>query len=69
MARVHRAREADLLKAMGVAELVNPEYEASLQFLRRVLVASGGEEADFKKILPVIEEKDEFIAFDPDEEV
>ncbi|MEK7353733.1 MAG: cation:proton antiporter, partial [Chloroflexota bacterium] len=29
VARVHRTREADLLKGMGVTELVNPEYEAS----------------------------------------
>ena len=67
VARVHRAREADLLKAMGVAELVNPEYEASLQFLRRVLAASGWGEADFKQILPMVEKNREFVEFSPDD--
>ena len=69
VARVHRTREADLLKAMGVVELVNPEYEASLQFLKRVLATSGWKEADFKQILPIAEEKPEFVEFNPDEEV
>jgi len=31
LARVHRTKEADLLKSLGVAELVSPEYEASLR--------------------------------------
>ncbi len=69
VARVHRTREADLLKAMGVVELVNPEYEASLQFLRRVLATSGLREADFKKIMPVTEGKHEFVEFSEDREV
>ena len=69
VARVHRAREANLLKAMGVAELVNPEYEASLQFLRRVLAVSGWGEADLKQILPMVEKKGEFVEFSPDEEL
>jgi len=69
VARVHRAREADLLKAMGTVELVNPEYEASLQFLRRVLAASGWGEADIKQILPIVEKEGELVEFGPDEEV
>ena len=69
VARVHRTREADLLKAMGVEELVNPEYEASIQFLRRVLATSGWRETDFEQILPTVEKKHEFVEFDPDEEV
>ncbi len=66
VARVHRAREADLLKAMGTVELVNPEYEASLQFLRRVLAASGWGEADIKQILPIVEKEGELVEFSPD---
>ena len=58
-----------MLKAMGVAELVNPEYEASLQFLRRVLAVSGWGEADLKQILPMVEKKGEFVEFSPDEEL
>ena len=40
VARVDRARDAMLLKTMGVIQLVNPEYEASLEFLRRILTKS-----------------------------
>ena len=65
VARVHRTREAELLKAMGVAELVNPEYEASLQFLKRVLETSGSKEADLKKILSVAGRKGKYIEFEP----
>ncbi|MFC1987827.1 cation:proton antiporter [Chloroflexota bacterium] len=67
VARVHRAREADLLKAMGEVELVNPEYEAGLQFLRRVLSVSGLKEADSKQILSIAEKERELIEFSPDE--
>jgi len=69
VARVHRVREVDLLKTMGTVELVNPEYEASLQFIRRVLSASGWGEANIKQILPVLEKEVELIEFSPDEEV
>lgn len=50
VARVHRSREADLLKKLGVVELVNPEFEASVEFLRRVLSAEGWTEADIERI-------------------
>ncbi|MBI2288311.1 MAG: cation:proton antiporter [Chloroflexi bacterium] len=69
LARVHRTREADLLKAMGVIELINPEYEASLQFLRRVLATSGWEESEVKEILPIVEKEGDLVEFNPDEEV
>ncbi|MBI2850160.1 MAG: cation:proton antiporter [Chloroflexi bacterium] len=67
VARVHRAREADMLKDMGVTELVNPEYEASLQFLKRVLETTGKKESEFEKIVSTAEEKGEFIQFDLEE--
>lgn len=60
VARVHRRQEAERLKSMGVEELVNPEYEASLQFLRRVLETTGLKEADVKRILPAAEKEGEF---------
>jgi len=43
VARVDRAQDARLLKTMGVIQLVNPEYEASLEFLRRILTKSVDE--------------------------
>jgi len=43
VARVDRARDARLLRTMGVIQLVNPEYEASLEFLRRILTKSVDE--------------------------
>jgi CPA2 family monovalent cation:H+ antiporter-2 len=63
VARVHRTREAELLKGMGVTELVSPEYEASLEFLRRALSASGWKKADVKRILPIVEQDQEITEF------
>jgi len=68
VARVHRAREAELLKTMGVVELISPEYEASLEFLERILAASGWRKADIKRTLPIVQQDEEFVEFSPDEE-
>ena len=58
VARVHRTREADLLKSMGVDELISPEYEASLEFIERILSVSGWNRREILRA--VIEaEKDE----------
>jgi len=69
VARVHRAREAELLKSMGVTELISPEYEASLEFMRRILAASGWRRADIKQTLPIVQEDQEFVEFTPEEEI
>lgn len=69
IARVHRAREAEMLKKIGVVELINPEYEASLEFLRRTLFASGLKKADIKQTLPIIQQDQEVVEFSADEEV
>jgi len=69
IARVHRTREAELLKNIGVTELISPEYEASLEFLRRTLVASGRKKAEIKQTLPIIQQDSEFVEFSADEEV
>ncbi len=68
VARVHRKREAELLKSLGVVELISPEYEASLEFLRRVLSLSGWRKADIKRTLPIVQQDQEFVEFSPDEE-
>jgi len=69
IARVHRAREADILKKMGITELISPEYEASLEFIKRTLTAYGLKEADIKQALPIIEQDSEVVEFSTDEEV
>jgi CPA2 family monovalent cation:H+ antiporter-2 len=68
VARVHRAREAELLKTMGVVELISPEYEASLEFVRRVLAVSGWRGADIKRTLPIVQQDEKIVEFSPDEE-
>jgi CPA2 family monovalent cation:H+ antiporter-2 len=69
VARVHRAREAELLKSLGVTELISPEYEASLEFLRRILSVSGWKKADIKRTLSIVQEDQEIAEFSSDEEV
>jgi len=68
VARVHRAREAELLKKMGVEELISPEYEASLEFLRRILSLTGQRKADIKQTLSIVEKDQEITEFIPDGE-
>jgi len=41
VARVHRQEDVDHIKRLGVVELVSPEYEASVELVRRVLSAEG----------------------------
>jgi len=69
IARVHRAREAEMLKKMGIIELISPEYEASLEFIRRTLTAYGLKKAAIKQALPIIEQNREVVEFSTDEEV
>ena len=68
VARVHRTREAEILKSLGVTELISPEYEASLEFLRRVLSVSGWRKADIQRTLPIVQQDQEFVEFSPNEE-
>ncbi|MEE8194662.1 MAG: NAD-binding protein, partial [Dehalococcoidales bacterium] len=69
VARVHRTREAKLLKSLGVAELVSPEYEASFRFLKRLLNIFGLEKADRKQVLAKMRQDEEITEFSPDDEV
>lgn len=66
IARVHRAKDANILAEMGVKELINPEYEASLKFMERILVDSGWRKTAIRQTLPALERDDEFFEFDPD---
>ncbi|MFC2022549.1 cation:proton antiporter [Chloroflexota bacterium] len=68
VARVHRTREADLLKTLGEVELINPEYEASLEFLRRILTTTDLKEADVDRTLKKLEQSEEITEFNRDVE-
>jgi len=52
MARVERAGDAKALRELGVMQLVNPEHEASLEFVRRILIKSADEKVAASMALP-----------------
>jgi len=67
LARVHRTREADELKKLGVIDLVSPEYEASYRFIKRLLHIMDLQGEDRKRILKLIRNDDEITEFNPDQ--
>ncbi len=69
LARVHRVREADILKGLGVTELVSPEYEASFRFIKRLLNVMGLDKNERKRILAVVRKDKEIAEFNPDQSV
>jgi len=69
LARVHRAKEANELKGLGVTELVNPEYEVSFRFINRLLNVMGLKAEERRQILSVIRKDEEIIEFNPDQEM
>jgi CPA2 family monovalent cation:H+ antiporter-2 len=68
VARVHRVREADLLRKLGIEELISPEYETSLEFLRKTLSAVGWKKADVNQALSTIQRDEEIAEFGEEEE-
>ena len=68
LARVHRAKEAELLKSLGVAELVCPEYEASFRFVKRLMHVFGLKKGERKQVLAQMRQDEEIIGFSPDAE-
>jgi len=69
LARVHRLKEAEALKELGITELVSPEYEASFRFIKRLFNIMGLEKADRKRILALVRKDKEIAEFNPDQEV
>ena len=67
LARVHRLREAEALKKLGVTELISPEYEASFRFIERLLHIVGFEKMDQKRILTTVRKDEEIAEFNPDQ--
>jgi len=51
VARVHRDADAELLKGVGVSELVRPEFEASLEITRHTLHRFGVTSPEIQHIL------------------
>jgi CPA2 family monovalent cation:H+ antiporter-2 len=68
VARVHRVKEAELLKKLGVEELISPEYEASLEFIRRTLSVVGWKKTDVKQALSTIQQDEDIAEFSQDPE-
>ena len=54
IARTHRLRDTDLFKGLGVKELISPEYQASLEFLKRTLAISGKGSAEIEQVCQTI---------------
>ena len=69
LARVHRVKEADALRELGVTDLVSPEYEASVRFIKRLLNIVGLEKQDRRRILALVRKDEEIAEFNPDESV
>lgn len=69
VARVHRSKEANLLRSLGVKELVSPEYEASLEILKRTLAVSGWKKTEIKHNLPALQQDKGFAEFGTGDEV
>ncbi len=65
VARVHREREAQDLQELGSdIELISPEHEASVEFVKRTLTSAGWQQKDIKKV--ILTEKD--VKFTADKE-
>jgi len=56
VARVHRDADAELLKGIGVSELVRPEFEASLEITRHTLHRFGVTSPEIQHILSGLRE-------------
>jgi monovalent cation:H+ antiporter-2, CPA2 family len=66
LARVHRPREADALKRLGVSELISPEYEASFRFTKRLLNIAGVDKDERKRVLEQMRKDQEIAEPEPD---
>ncbi len=69
LARVHRRKEAEELRKLGVTELVSPEYEASFRFIKRLLNVMNLDSPDRKRILALVRKDKEIVEFNPDQSV
>lgn len=67
VARAHRERDVEQLKALGVEDLISPEYEASLEFIRRILLLTGKEKAEIRQAMNRVLQDRDVEAFESDD--
>jgi hypothetical protein len=58
VARVHRLRDSELYRGLGVKELISPEHQASLEFLKLTLALSGLSNVEIARMIPLIDKDD-----------
>lgn len=68
IARAHRTRDAEQLNKIGVTDLVSPEYEASLEFIRKILHTTGLHKKEIKQTMDRVLDDHEVTEFSDDEE-
>ena len=68
IARIHRNRELELLNSLGVSELVSPEYEASLEFIRRTLASVGWNKDSIQHAINKFNNDEDVVEFCSDDE-
>jgi CPA2 family monovalent cation:H+ antiporter-2 len=68
VARVHRKSESKILQNLGVSDLINPEYEASFEFLHRTLAHYGWNRGDIQKTLGRFRKSEAINIFSPVED-
>lgn len=59
IARVQRARDAEILAKLGIRHLISPEYEASIEFIRRTMILAGKTRAELNDIMASFEQAKE----------
>lgn len=68
IARAHRTRDVEQLRKLGVSELISPEYEASLEFIRRILQVTGLRKVEIKETMNKVMEDQNVAEFEKDED-
>jgi len=69
LGRVHRKKESEELRRLGITELVSPEYEASFRFIKRLLNIMNLDSKERRRILKVIRKDEQIAEFNPDQSV
>jgi CPA2 family monovalent cation:H+ antiporter-2 len=51
VARVHRQEDVSRIQRLGAVEVVSPEYEASVELVKRILSAEGWQQNDIAGVI------------------
>ncbi len=57
VARVHRQEDVGRIQRLGAVELVSPEYEASVELVKRILSAEGWQQNDITGLIDKLRAK------------